>query len=456
VLWSVTTLAIVFLLGQLVGMVAGMATSIGKTAGQAVVGAAGTAGSQLPKVAQRFGLDAQDALAPVNQRLQAEGKPPVTSEQLQAATGDVLQGAVRGEGINRQQLVSALATNTALSQADAQEVAGRIEAQYASFRQRAGAQISQVGEKVEAGALQAAEVTGKALWGVFAAMLLGLLAAMIGAALAVRRRGELVEGGGGPYYERGTRGRIRTAHHTAPAVAGTAPAQREHWRTELEGSERRTKGRLERMERGFGERLHRLERRFQREEGASGGTVVGRGEEGRERHRGGVFTGRIASAAAGAAAGAGAVAAGKRAFVPRSTVAPEHELQPHEVAHGPGGQEVPRDRWEDLLEALAEQHRDDSVRVEIVGRNRGRQALVDDSPLMGLGMDRAGSDSGAIDIVLGRGHEVFDHRILHPRHLYFREDLGRGSARLAVEDDENNRTLIFFSPRPSEMKRPLH
>lgn len=186
VLWSFTTLAGVVLMGFALSSLLGAVFSVGKAAvsasGQAVSGAI-TSG-QGGGVAQAFGLDANDALAPVNERLQQGGQPPITAEQLQAAVKDVVGTAVREGRFDRQLLISSLAQNTALSRQDAEEVAGRVEAQWSQAQGQAGG----VKTQVQQGALKAADNTGKAFWGVFAALFLGLISAIIGATSGVSRR----------------------------------------------------------------------------------------------------------------------------------------------------------------------------------------------------------------------------------------------------------------------------
>jgi hypothetical protein len=85
---------------------------------------------------------------------------------------DVMTRAAAGAEMDRQTLVAAIASNTALSQADANELAARIEARG-----------SQLGTQAAA----AAETTGKAMWGVFGALALGLIACVLGALLGVSR-----------------------------------------------------------------------------------------------------------------------------------------------------------------------------------------------------------------------------------------------------------------------------
>ena len=184
VVWGLTLLLGAGLVFSLLGNVVGGLASVGKSAvqagGEALSGLAG----QADGTAQAFGLDANDALAPVNQRLQAEGKPAVTPQQLQTATRDVVQQAVRTGRVDRATLVQSLSQNTALSGRDAEEVATRIETQINQARSRAG----ELADRAQTGALKAADATGKAFWGMFFALLLGMVAAVGGSLVGIRQR----------------------------------------------------------------------------------------------------------------------------------------------------------------------------------------------------------------------------------------------------------------------------
>jgi len=168
VMWGVTTIGGALLVGNLLGSALGGVADLG--------GGALRGGMQLGQ-RMDFGLDADDAIKPVNDRLQAEGKPTVTADQLQNASRDVMKTAVREGRVDRETLVTSIANETQLSRADAEELAGRVENQFNNAKQ-----------KVETGALKAADVTGKAFWGVFGALLCGMISAIFGGVFGVSRR----------------------------------------------------------------------------------------------------------------------------------------------------------------------------------------------------------------------------------------------------------------------------
>ncbi|WNG34478.1 hypothetical protein F0U61_13165 [Archangium violaceum] len=211
VMWGLTTLVGLWLLGNLVSTLAGGLFSVGKSAVQATgsaVSAGAAQGGGVGQVAQSFGLDANDALRPINERLQAQGNPPVTASQLEAATRDVVRTAVQQGRLDRQLLVSSIAENTPLSRADAEEVASRVETQFKTFQGQAGQAV----QSVQTGALKAADVTGKALWGVFGALFLGLISAILGGTVGVSKRQRI--------YAEG-------AVVTSPPEGGLPPPRRE-------------------------------------------------------------------------------------------------------------------------------------------------------------------------------------------------------------------------------------
>lgn len=177
VLWALSLLATLVLVGFVVRGV--VSAALGITGG--VAGEVMQAG---PGMGHALGIDENDLLGPVNQRLRAEGKPAVTANELRAATHDAMRTAMREGRFDREMLVTALAAHTRLTPEDARDVTANLETQV-------GAQGDQTAQNVETGALQAADTTGKALWWVVLAMALGLGASIVGATLGVSRRQRL-------------------------------------------------------------------------------------------------------------------------------------------------------------------------------------------------------------------------------------------------------------------------
>jgi len=199
VMWGLTVVGGVWLLGNLASTLVSGAASVASTATQAVAGAV-PGSADVSGAAKRMGITSEDVLAPVNERLRAQGRPPVTSKQLEAATKDAVQQAVRAGRIDQGMLVNAISANTSLSRADATEIAARMNAKF----QDAQGDLKRNLEQAGTSALGAAEQTGKAFWGLFGALFLGMLAAVGGAIL-----------GGGPRRGR-PRARPVTVERQAP------------------------------------------------------------------------------------------------------------------------------------------------------------------------------------------------------------------------------------------------
>ncbi|HMI85262.1 MAG TPA: hypothetical protein VK550_14295 [Polyangiaceae bacterium] len=191
VVWGLTTVAGVWLLVNIVTAMVGGVAAVGKTAVQAGTGVAMGAAQnsdQVGRVAGGFGLDVDDALRPINQRLHAEGKPTVNADQLRAAASNVVQQGWAQGRVDRSLLISGITQNTALSRADAEQIATGIETQFSTARANIGDKLSGAAQSVQTGALQAAETTGKAFWGIFGALFLGLASSIAGATAGVSKR----------------------------------------------------------------------------------------------------------------------------------------------------------------------------------------------------------------------------------------------------------------------------
>lgn len=179
-LWSLATMASTLILVSLVSSLVGGAARVG---GEALNAAGRTLGAAPTNLLDQAGISTDDLLAPVNERLRASGKPPVTSEQLGAFTRDAFRTAVREGRVDRDMLTASLARNTALSEPEARDIAVTLEQRY----EQQSSALRREAEQAGTAALQAAETTGKGLLGLFFAMLLGLVAAVGGTLLGVTR-----------------------------------------------------------------------------------------------------------------------------------------------------------------------------------------------------------------------------------------------------------------------------
>src|SRR5690606_39890949 len=104
--------------------------------GSAVSGAAG----QSSELTSSLGLDTQDLLAPVNERLREQGKPEITQQQLEASLRSVAQRGVREGRLDREMLAQELVKNTKLSRQDVQDLANQIGDRYDQVAGQVGQQ----------------------------------------------------------------------------------------------------------------------------------------------------------------------------------------------------------------------------------------------------------------------------------------------------------------------------
>jgi hypothetical protein len=176
VMWGLVTVSGAFMVftvaSSLVAGTASLGKSVVQGGGAAIKEMAGRSSGSMASL----GVDWNDVLAPINARLQSQGKPPVSAAQLEAAARDSLQSSIRAGHFDRDQFEATIAQRTALSRADVQQIGNEIEQRFDSAAQSA-----------ETAALKAADVTGKTFWWVFIALALGLIAALGGGIVGVPR-----------------------------------------------------------------------------------------------------------------------------------------------------------------------------------------------------------------------------------------------------------------------------
>lgn len=175
VVWGLVTLAGAWMFagvaGSILGSVGAMTTAGGAALG--LVSAQGAAGAPMA----RYDWEIRQALGPVNQRLQAAGRPPIQPEQLQSAVFFMIDDALRTGQLGRDSIVTAVSRNTELTRAEAEDIADRLTARWNEAQQAA-----------QTAALRAADATGKAFWGVWGVLTLGLLSALAGSMIGVSKR----------------------------------------------------------------------------------------------------------------------------------------------------------------------------------------------------------------------------------------------------------------------------
>jgi hypothetical protein len=183
VVWSLTTIfggaLIVAALSTIVSGVATVGHSVSSDGDNAPAASAerGQGGSQ-----PLLSLNVGEALRPVNERLMARGQPPISVAAVEDAARRAASEASAQGRWDRDTLANALTLDTGLSQADAGEVVDRLEAQYREQVTEMQMRAQDAADNARAGALKAAEKSGKAFWGLFGALLFGLASSMLGGA----------------------------------------------------------------------------------------------------------------------------------------------------------------------------------------------------------------------------------------------------------------------------------
>jgi hypothetical protein len=176
VVWGLATITGVFMVASLLGTTVRAGVKLGGAAvgGTSALAQAGGQG------ARAIGFDIGDLLGPINQRLEAQGLPAMTPEQIRAVTSDVVNRGLREGRLDRDTLAASLAANTQLDDQQVQQIASELQA---GLEARAG----QLKEQAQATALEAADTMGKVMWGVFLGLLLGLVSAVFGAVAGTSR-----------------------------------------------------------------------------------------------------------------------------------------------------------------------------------------------------------------------------------------------------------------------------
>jgi hypothetical protein len=181
-MWAITSIVG---LCATIWIVAMIATGAARTSGVAL-DATGHVMSWIGNTAERaptlrdLGIDTDDLLAPINQRLSTQGKPTITAAQLEAAMrGVVRRGIARGD-FDRDLLIDQLVANTQLSRADAIDIERQVEAR---LQTRAG----QIAQRAGQYGLEAIDAAGKALTTVGISLLLSLITSVVGAIIGLRR-----------------------------------------------------------------------------------------------------------------------------------------------------------------------------------------------------------------------------------------------------------------------------
>lgn len=118
--------------------------------------------------------------------------------------------------------------------------------------------------------------------------------------------------------------------------------------------------------------------------------------------------------------------------------------------------EIPRDDWDRYLDTLSRLKADRPVRVRVEDAEIGDQTLADCLPMVGISLEKKGSDADAIELTLADpgGDRNVTHEITHPAKLFVKENAAGEPEVLDIEAPGQVKTLIFFDawnelPRPT-------
>lgn len=181
VVWGLAAISAFVLLSMMMGsMVRGVAatgSAVGRTVAPAVQSLA-----QADISLSDLGLSGEDLVAPINERLRAQGMPPVTAKEIEAAARDALRSSIRQGEFDREALVTSLEQRTKLNRQEAEQIATQIEQR----QQEVVGRVQEMAGQAQETVLSAAEATGKVLLLLSITALLALGAALLGSILTVR------------------------------------------------------------------------------------------------------------------------------------------------------------------------------------------------------------------------------------------------------------------------------
>ena len=189
VMWALATAVGLWMMLSIVSAMASGAARIGGVAADAtgsIVEGAASASGNADTAINALGIDTSDMIAPINDRLQKQGKPPITAAQLEATVRAVAKRGVRQGKLDREVLVQELARNTALSREDSEDIANQFSARYEQLARDVNSRVDRIGDQAKHVALEAADKTGKALLAGGLMMLLSLASAIGGSILGER------------------------------------------------------------------------------------------------------------------------------------------------------------------------------------------------------------------------------------------------------------------------------
>jgi Family of unknown function (DUF5335) len=110
--------------------------------------------------------------------------------------------------------------------------------------------------------------------------------------------------------------------------------------------------------------------------------------------------------------------------------------------------EIPRENWSSYFDDLGRRASAYPVRIEVENRELGAQEMARKLPLVGIELERKGSERGDIEVTVGDAGEQLLHHIDNPRRVFLRMDESGNIDCIDIEDEANGKTFIFFERYP--------
>jgi hypothetical protein len=110
--------------------------------------------------------------------------------------------------------------------------------------------------------------------------------------------------------------------------------------------------------------------------------------------------------------------------------------------------EIPRESWGQWLDDLSKRAREHPVRIEVIDREVGDQEMAQFLPLIGVSLEKEGSEAGEVEIAVASGQADLDHRIEKPARIFVEASDQGVLECLDIEDVGGGKTLVYFEHLP--------
>jgi hypothetical protein len=111
--------------------------------------------------------------------------------------------------------------------------------------------------------------------------------------------------------------------------------------------------------------------------------------------------------------------------------------------------EITRNVWRPFLDDFSRQHQGETATIHVIGEDVGAQYEAESLPFVGITSEDAGSEKGAIAIVLGtEPNDHIDHRISDPTHVRITSTRDRVKDTLEIEAADGTKTILQLQPPP--------